>query len=355
VTLPLTTWFHDISPFALRFTQTAGVRWYGLAYVVGFIIAWWLLGLLAKRRLILISVEQVGDLMLAVIVGTIVGGRLGYVFFYRPDLLWEFRSSFPFWGVLDLMHGGMASHGGMIGIIIGCCWVARKARVPALHLMDCICAVAPFGIFFGRLANFINGELLGSIIVHPEQVAAGARTPWWGVRFPQELLERSSEARLTEDQRTALENVLIPHAGPMDPDMTNAAAVVIEKIQSGDKTLLKALEPLVSVRHPSQLYQAFAEGICLFIVLWLVWRVPRKPGVILAWFFLTYGVGRVITEFWRLPDAHLAVQRIMGLSRGQWLSVLMVVAGVAILTYVRRKPSEKIGGWGATRTNEPRA
>ncbi len=342
----LAAWFHDLSPFALRFSQTAGVRWYGLSYVSGFIIAWWVLGRLARRRLILLNAEQVGDVMLAVILGTVIGGRLGYAVFYRPDLLWDFSSAFPYWGVLDLMHGGMASHGGMIGIIVGCWWVARKAKVPSLHIMDCICAVAPFGILLGRLANFVNGELLGKIAVQPAEIADGAPAPWWGVRFPQELTERASESVLNPDQRLALESVLIPHARPSDLELTNAAGVVIEKIQGGDASLARALEPLVSVRHPSQLYQAFAEGICLFVVLWLVWRVPRKPGVILGWFFITYGIGRVLTEFWRLPDAHLAEPRIMGLSRGQWLSVLMVVAGAALLAWVRTKPWEKIGGWG---------
>lgn len=349
----IATWLHDLSPFAVRFSQTLGVRWYGLSYVAGFLVAWWLLNRLAKRRLILVPPERVGDFMLWVILGTVVGGRLGYVCFYRPELLWEFSTAFPFWGALDLMHGGMASHGGMIGIILGCLIVSRQLRLPALHLMDCICGVAPIGIFFGRIANFVNAELLGGIIVHPAEAAAGAKIPWWGVRFPQELVERATESRLTEDQSRALEDLLVPLASPTDPDLSNAASVAVARIQSGDRTLAKALEPFISVRHPSQIYQAFAEGVCLLIILWIVWRAPRKPGVILAWFFITYGVGRVITEFWRLPDAHLAVQRFAGLSRGQWLSVLMVLAGVALLAWTRRSTSQTIGGWVTAR--EPRA
>lgn len=343
--LTLATWFHDLSPFAVRFTETFGLRWYGLSYVAGFVIAWLALSRLAERRVILLQREQVGDLILAIIFGTIVGGRLGYVLFYRPDLLTEFTATFPFWGLLDVMHGGMASHGGMVGIILACWWSARRSKTPALHSMDCISLVAPFGVLLGRLANFINGELLGRIVVHPEDVEAGARTPWWGVRFPQELTERSSEARLSETQRIELEALLIPYSQPVETDLSAAAARAIEEIQRGDRELAAALEPLVSVRHPSQLYQAFAEGVCLMVLLWMLWRVPRKPGVVTAWFLIAYGIGRVTTEFWRLPDAHLAVQRVMGLSRGQWLSVLMVAGGAWLLWWAGRRSAEKVGGW----------
>ncbi|MFM9958349.1 MAG: prolipoprotein diacylglyceryl transferase [Phycisphaerales bacterium] len=352
----LAAYFHDLSPFAVRFTEAFGVRWYGLSYVLGFLIAWYVLTRLAKRRAILLSPEHVSDLMLAVIVGTIVGGRLGYVLFYRPDLLLEFTSRFPFWGLLDIMHGGMASHGGIVCIILACWWTARRVRTeggataPPLHVMDCISLVAPFGIFLGRLANFINGELLGRIVVHPADAAGGAaQLPWWGVRYPQELLERSSEARLDETQQIELESLLLPYSQPIENDLTFAAGRAIEEIQRGDHELARALEPLISVRHPSQLYQAFAEGVCLIVLLWALWRIPKKPGVITAWFLIAYGVGRVITEFWRLPDAHLAVQRVVGLSRGQWLSVLMVVAGAALLWWVSKRTAAAVGGWGVKR------
>lgn len=349
----LAAWFHDLSPFAVRFTETFGVRWYGLSYVAGFIAAWWLLGRLARRGLILVKAEAVGDVMLAVIVGTIVGGRAGYILIYRPDLLTEFTPRFPFWGALDLMHGGMASHGAMVGIIIGCWLAARRCRVRAVHVMDCICLAAPIGTFFGRIANFVNGELLGRIVAQPADIASGiTAAPWWGVRFPQELLERGGESQLDAVQTMSLNALLAPHGDPAALDLAPAAATVIEKIQSGDQMLAAQLEPFISVRHPSQLYQAFAEGIVVFVVLWLVWARPRKPGVILGCFFIAYGVGRVLTEFWRLPDAHLATQRLAGLSRGQWLSVLMVAAGFAVLAWARRAVGERVGGWAsAARAN----
>lgn len=350
----LAAWFHDLGPFAIHFSGSFGVRWYGLSYVAGFLIAWWVLGQLARPGRLLFPPEAAADAMFGVILGTILGGRLGYVVIYRPELLWEFSSNFPFWGLLDVMHGGMASHGAMVGIILGCLLTARRLKVPPLHIMDCICLVAPFGIALGRLANFVNGELLGRIVVHPADAAAGAPVPWWGVRYPQELLERATEAELTPEQHRGLQTLLSDHAAPTDQSISDAAATVISKIHAGDHALAKALEPFISIRHPSQIYQALAEGLILGLALWIVWKRPRKPGVVLAWFFIVYGIGRVATEFWRLPDAHLQTQRFLSLSRGQWLSVLMVAAGLALLAWLRRSKAAPVGGWGGDDPQETR-
>ena len=110
------------------------------------------------------------------------------------------------------------------------------------------------------------------------------------------------------------------------------------------------LRPLVSARYPSQLLQALAEGIIVGLVLWIIWARPRKPGVIIATFFVLYGMLRILTEFIRLPDAQLAVQRILGLSRGQWLSIAMIVVGTWLLWYVAHRPAQRLGGWLSTRT-----
>jgi phosphatidylglycerol:prolipoprotein diacylglycerol transferase len=336
--LTLAAWLHDLDPFVFRITPTFGVRWYGLSYIAGFMAAWWILARLARRGLILVKPEAVGDLIIAVIFGTLVGGRLGYCVFYRPELLWSFTSSPPWWGVLALHEGGMASHGGMVGIVLACWWFGRKRGLPMWHTHDCMSLVAPIGILFGRIANFINGELLGRIVSPP-----GTPGPWWSVRFPQELIEGHAPA-LSQTQQEAMGTLLLRAAQPGD-DAERAVRRVIEMVQHGDKSVAAELSPLISSRHPSQLYQAFAEGVVVFVVLWIIWARPRRPGVVTAWFLIVYGVGRVLTEFIRLPDAHLAVQRIAGLSRGQWLSVVMVVAGFALLAWVRRGTGPLIGGW----------
>jgi phosphatidylglycerol:prolipoprotein diacylglycerol transferase len=300
---------------------------------------------------------------MVLVAGVLIGGRLGYVLLYQPALLWTFEPGFPFWGLLMINRGGMASHGGMIGVLVGAAIVARgfrdergvrRGRVPLLHVTDSLALVAPIGLAFGRLANFINGELLGRIVARP-----GEPAPWWAVRFPQEHLTGHAPP-MTDAQQVELARLAMEHALPSDPEkgwFEVAYARVLEKLQMGppevSARIAERLEPLVSARHPSQLYQAFAEGLVTLAVLWFVFRRPRVPGVVSAWFLITYGLGRVVTEFWRLPDDHFAgtgfwdltSARPMGLSRGQWLSVLMVVAGIVLLIWVTRRGGEKLGGW----------
>ena len=336
----LAAWLHNIDPFVFRISGEFGPRWYGMAYIVGFVAAWWIFRTLAKRGRSPLEPTQAFDLIFAIAVGVLVGGRLGYVLIYQPALLFEFTASAPWWGVLRINQGGMASHGGMVGVIVACAWFARRVKVPTLHLLDLVCLVAPIGLFAGRVANFINGELLGKIVANP-----GEPAPWWSVKFPQEILTLHESGR-TDEQAMQLERLLETQALASDGnDLTPAAMRMIDNIQHGDTQLAQQLAPLLSARAPSQLFQALAEGVILFIVLWLIWAKPRKPGVIGANFLIFYGVMRVITEVWRLPDDHLNNPLLMGFSRGQWLSALMTLIGVVALVMVSRRKADRIGGW----------
>ncbi len=329
----LAVWVHDLNPFVWRISGDFGIRWYGLAYIVGFVLAYLILRRLARRGRLLMPEDAVPDLMLAVMIGTLVGGRLGYVLVYNPSLFTEFSKSPPWWGLLAINNGGMASHGGVIGIILGAWWFARRYKVPPLHAMDSLALVAPIGIFLGRIANFINGELLGRMILTPNP-------PAWAIKYPQELTERRDELNsvLSIEQRIALEDL---------ESMYGGADNLVHEVQKGNDVVTHTLAPLLSPRHPSQLYQAFFEGLLLLALLWIIWRRPRRPGVVGAWFLIIYGVGRIFTEYYRLPDAHLLSPRIMGLSRGQWLSAGMVVAGaVALGVILTLKRGEPVGGWG---------
>lgn len=359
--MTLAAWLHDIDPFAVHITDVF-LRWYPVSYLAGFVVAWFLLRWLAGRGLILLSRLFLLDAILFLGIGVIVGGRLGYVLFYQPSLLWTFDSGFPFWGFLMISRGGMASHGGMIGVALACWRISKgfkddRGRVhgacSVLHVFDAMALVAPIGLMFGRFANFVNGELLGRIVAAP-----GEPAPWWAVRFPQEHLSGHAPV-LTIEQQESLARLALEHALPNDPEGSRfelAYERILEKLQSGDTEIAERLGPLVSARHPTQLYQAFAEGIVVLAVVWFVWRKPRVPGVVSAWFLITYGIGRIITEFWRLPDDHFASAagasllesaRPLGLSRGQWLSATMVLAGTALLVWVSRRSRgvEKIGGW----------
>lgn len=354
----LGAWLHDLDPYVFRISGDFGPRWYAVSYLLSFVLGWWLLRWLAGRGVCLVPRANLIDAAITIVVGIMVGGRIGYVLAYEPALLTEFTSTPPWWGLLAIHRGGMASHGGMVGVIVACWFVSRgfrqedgtrKGRCPWTHVLDMLAMVAPVGLCLGRLANFINGELLGRVVAAPGEAA-----PWWAVRYPQEYVERT-HTELTATRTEAVywravelgQSNLLPTDDLSKVDWRTGIARVIGRLQDGSAEAAAKLEPLVSARHPSQLYQALAEGVVLFGVLWFVARKPRLPGVIGCWFLMTYGVGRIATEFVRLPDAGLG--RIGPFSRGQWLSVVMVLVGAAILFIIRARGGEKLGGWAAKR------
>ena len=357
--LTIGAFFHTLDGKIFTIYGDLAVRFYGLTYVVGFVLAWFILWRLARRGLIAIPADRVPDFMLAVVLGTLLGGRIGYALVYDQSLLG--LKFFQIW------HGGMASHGGMLGIIFACWFSTRWLRTEelglqppldragaTLHVMDCMGLVSVFGIFLGRIANFVNAELLGRVVIAPSTTGELTPAPWWTVRFPQELSgwvepgppavrEMASHTPdLTVGQMAKLDALV---QSVRQPEETWASALGYV-IKHADR-YRDQLEPLVSSRHPSQLYQAVAEGLVLGAIVWLIWRLPRKPGVVAAWWLMVYGALRVVTEVWRLPDAQFvgAAARPLGLSRGQWLSVGMVAIGLVLLIWAARRAGPKLGGW----------
>ncbi len=346
--MTLGAWVHTLNPVIVRLTERVQIRWYGVAYLAGFIVAFLMLRWLAKRHAARLPAERAPDAIFILIAGVVLGGRLGYVAFYRPELLWTIGDSFPWWGVLNVFEGGMASHGGILGCMAAG-WVisrgwkdatgARVLAAPWRHVMDYVAMIGPVGLGIGRVANFINGELLGAVYAAPGQPA-----PWWTVKFPHELLERQ-RPDLTPTQLDQLNALANAFAKPDERSWLPAYERLIGAIQHGRHDLAEQLSPLISARYPSQIFQALAEGVVLTLVLWWIARKPRLPGVVGCWFMIVYGVLRVITEIWRLPDAHLATPHVMGLSRGQWLSIGMVALGAMVLAWILRRGGEKMGGW----------
>jgi len=343
--MTLAAWLHTLDPFVFRFSGEFGIRWYGLSYALGFVVAYFLLRWMCRRGMTLIPEDRAGDVIIIGALGGVIGGRLGYVLFYQPSLLWQFSPSVPWWGVLDLMHGGMASHGGFVGAMLAAWRVSRgfkdgngqvQGRAPVLHVMDTMALLTPTGLFLGRIANFINGELLGKIVALP-----GGPSPWWTVKFPQELLGDQAPA-LSPDQQAQLQALIHDAAPAGGPD---ALRTLLQRIEHGAPDLAQRIEPLISARWPSQLLQAFAEGIVLGAAIWVIARRPRLPGVITAWFLIVYGILRVVTEIWRLPDAQFAVGRPLGLSRGQWFSTAMVAVGLLLLWRIVSVGGQRLGGW----------
>jgi phosphatidylglycerol:prolipoprotein diacylglycerol transferase len=268
------------------------IRWYALAYVAGIVLGWWYAAKLVKTERVWapgrppINGAQLDDLALWITIGIILGGRLGYALFYKPVMFAQLFTG-QTWGerleLLQMWTGGMSFHGGFLGVALAIVWFARKHDARLLSLSDLIAPVVPIGLFFGRLANFINGELWGRITDAP-----------WAIRF--------CNARILETYGYC---------------------------PAGD-----------APRHPSQLYEAGLEGLVLFGVLWLAvwkWRLLTKPGYVTGLFLFGYGLSRALLENVRQPDAGLE-NLPLHLTMGMILSTPMIVAGAWLIWCAWSRP-----------------
>ena len=259
----------DTDPFAIHFSDEwfiQGIRWYGLSYLAGFLIAMFLLWLYTKKGRSPLTHDQNSSLMTYLLLGVIIGGRLGYMLFYDfANFTQNPMSVFQIW------RGGMASHGGFIGVIIATFAFSKVHKVSFLKVADIIVTVCPPGIFLGRIANFWNGELWGKV----------SDVPW---------------------------AMIFPYSAPTLP---------LDEIPA---------------RHPSQLYEAVTEGLLIFIILqFRFWKTKPDAGRIAGEFMLLYAAARIVCEIFREPDAAL----ILGMSRGAFYSVFCVIIGIAFIVCAR--------------------
>ena len=264
------------------------IRWYALSYIVGFI----LFTILGPRRIAqgnsVFTKEMLDDFLTWGILGVILGGRIGYVLFYKfSDYLANPLDIFKVW------EGGMSFHGGFLGVVVAMWLFGRKHNISILKLMDTVAPLVPLGLASGRIGNFINGELWGRVT---------ELNAFWAMGFPQ--------ARY-EDAEAAAHN-------PLWAEWLQQYGML--------------------PRHPSQLYQFALEGICLFVIVWIFSKKPRPAGQTAALFLGGYGLFRFIAEFARQPDDYLGLLT-LGLSMGQWLSVPMIVLGVIGFVWFGRKNS----------------
>ena len=297
---------HHLSPFLIQFSDQIGIRWYGLAYIAGFLAAFYLMKWLARNGYGSLRENQVGDFVFyAALFGVLVGGRIGYVLFYRPNMLTEDPL-----GIFRVWDGGMASHGGILGLVIFSAIYARRHRISWTGIGDNLVTAAPIGIFFGRLANFINGELYGRITNVP-----------WAMQFPAELLDHPNEAAQAIEQTTSI-----------NPALNNVPDIIVAARHS--EAVRRILAGILTPRHPSQLYEAFLEGILLFSLLLFIRLKFRKPdGLTTGCFFILYPTMRIVGEFFREPDAPLTGP----FTRGQFLSLFMFLVGLAFLWVALRR------------------
>ncbi|MEI6322140.1 MAG: prolipoprotein diacylglyceryl transferase [bacterium] len=304
----LAYYIHDLSPYAIHFGGGIGIRWYGLAYLAGFVIGILLYRRLADRGYSELQPSQVADFItMAALFGVLLGGRLGYMLFY--DSARFFHNPLIVFQVWD---GGMASHGGIIGLTLFTLWYAHRHKVSFLNLSDNLVVVGPVGVFFGRCANFINGELYGRVT----DVS-------WAVQFPKEILFYPPD-RL---QR------LMDKAAEIDPALLTPELIIQKAGYSAP--LRSYLSAELAPRYPSQLVEALLEGMVLFLLLWtLRTRVRLPDGALTGVFFIAYALLRISGECFREPDAPMT----SGLTRGQFLSLFMIAVGFVFLLWSWLKP-----------------
>lgn len=300
--IPAAIPFPDISPelFSVPLGNFEfALRWYALAYIAGLLGGMWLIGRAMKRATLWpgntppLQRAQVEGLLTAVVLGVILGGRLGFVFFYQPAYYLQNPIE-----ILQIWQGGMSFHGGLLGVAVAAMIYCRRLSAPVMQVADAMAMVIALGLGLGRLSNFINAELWG----RPTDVA-------WGVIFPGDAAQAC--------------------AGPVGIVLTDLGEMC--------------------ARHPSQLYQAVLEGLVMgAILLWLAYRRGwlKVPGALTGMFLALYGSARFVVEFFRQPDAQffqthprgfaLALSDDIGLTMGQILSLPMIVAGLILVLVAMR-------------------
>ncbi|HHW33866.1 MAG TPA: prolipoprotein diacylglyceryl transferase [Paracoccus solventivorans] len=284
--------FPEISPDVFSITiagREFALRWYALAYLAGLLIGWRIIVALMRRPRLWggaapMRPEQVEELLTWVVVGVILGGRLGFVLFYEPGYYLSHPAE-----IIKVWQGGMSFHGGFLGVVLAAWAWARRHGIAALRLADALAVAAPVGLLLGRLANFINAELWGRPTDAP-----------WGVIFPGEAAQDC-------------------------PGIVGACA-----------------------RHPSQLYEAGLEGLLLGLVLLVLVRRGglARPGLALGVFLAGYGLARFVVEFFRQADArfitpdnplgHVLGGPVWGVTMGQLLSLPMVAVGAGFILWALR-------------------
>jgi len=250
--------FPNIDPVFLKLGPIQ-LRWYGLMYLLGFLLSYFVIRREARYRKLTLTDEGVADLIFTLAIGVVLGGRVGYMLFYDfPSFLQNPLKIFAIW------QGGMSFHGGLTGVFLAALWFSRSRKIPLLLLGDLAAIATPIGLCLGRIGNFINGELFGRVTTVP-----------WGMVFP---------------------------AGGALP------------------------------RHPSQLYEAFLEGLVLFLLVNLVNRRINRTGAAMAMFLAGYGIFRFVVEYFRQPDQQLGL--FFGfISMGQILSLPLILLGIGLFLY----------------------
>ncbi|MEL0065587.1 MAG: prolipoprotein diacylglyceryl transferase [Gammaproteobacteria bacterium] len=257
--------YPNLDPVAISLGPIS-IHWYAISYLVGIGLVWWTLGYRNRHYASGYSDEEVSDLVFFAVLGVLLGGRIGYMLFYGMENLLANPAS-----ALRVWEGGMSFHGGLIGVLLGVLWFARKTGRTFFQITDFIAPSIPIALGCGRIGNFINAELPGHVTEVP-----------WGLVYPGEVV----------------------------------------------------------ARHPSSLYQAMLEGPVLFVLLWVFAMKPRPVMAVSGLFLVGYGLLRIFSETFRLPDSHLGFVLFDQVTQGQLLSLPMVLLGAGFIAYSYYQPKQ---------------
>lgn len=257
--------YPNLDPVAISLGPIS-IHWYAISYLVGIGLVWWTLGYRNRHYASGYSDEEVSDLVFFAVLGVLLGGRIGYMLFYGMENLMANPAS-----ALRVWEGGMSFHGGLIGVLLGVLWFARKTGRTFFQITDFIAPSIPIALGCGRIGNFINAELPGRVTEVP-----------WGLVYPGEVV----------------------------------------------------------ARHPSSLYQAMLEGPVLFALLWVFAMKPRPVMAVSGLFLVGYGLLRIFSETFRLPDSHLGFVLFDQVTQGQLLSLPMVLLGAGFIAYSYYQPKQ---------------
>ena len=257
--------YPNLDPVAISLGPIS-IHWYAISYLVGIGLVWWTLGYRNRHYASGYSDEEVSDLVFFAVLGVLLGGRIGYMLFYGMENLLANPAS-----ALRVWEGGMSFHGGLIGVLLGVLWFARKTGRTFFQITDFIAPSIPIALGCGRIGNFINAELPGRVTEVP-----------WGLVYPGEVV----------------------------------------------------------ARHPSSLYQAMLEGPVLFVLLWVFAMKPRPVMAVSGLFLVGYGLLRIFSEIFRLPDSHLGFVLFDQVTQGQLLSLPMVLLGAGFIAYSYYQPKQ---------------
>ena len=320
----LAIYIHHLDPIIVKLpVEHLALRWYGLAYVAGFVLGYWVLLQLSKRHLYCVEPQKLGDFItLVCLVGVIMGGRLGEFFFYwLPAHGLQGLCDDPLW-VLRVWEGGMASHGGIAAVLLVSIIYAWRRHLSIPGVCDGLAIVCPIGLFFGRVANFINGELYGRPCSPDNPLA---------MKFPLEYLEFPEPMRrLADAAMSQASGIPVNGWGNFD--------FVAELCRNNDAAR-EALGHFLTPRFPSQLFEALGEGLIIFVVLItlrLIWK-KAPDGIFSALFCFLYAAARISAECFKEPDAPMWGS----ITRGQYLSFAVVALGAAFLAVALRSKRSK--------------